>query len=793
MRTKSALLIRLGLATGAVAFATYSVSKPRLDWPGLTALDGSSRLANGERVQPVGNLRIPLPGDLPLAIVPSRFNLNSYIVTGGYHDHGIVVMNLEDQTQGNYIRTTKCTGGLVETEAGSGFFSAGDLGIRSFSVSSNKDEWAPVGFKLPDHAWIQGLALLPDGKLVASDMNHDKILCLDPKSLGTVWSADSGHKPNRVAVSPDGTIIAVTNWGGSSVTLLSADGAGAKTVAVGIHPSELIFARDATLFVSNAGSNSVSIIKGGTVVATVFTSLTPNDLVGSTPTGLSLSPDERTLLVANSGSNNLGVVDVSDKSHPKVKGFVPTGSYPTTVEIAPDGKRFLVGTAKGMKAAPNYPGIKASQTVSDDLKTHYDYLPDRLDGDLMIGDLPSETQLAEWTKTCETNAEREMNSVEVRREEALLPTLRKIKHVVYVIRENRSFDQVLGDLKGVNADPKLCMYGEQITPNGHKLARTFKTFDNLYCDGEVSQDGHQWCCSSYCTDFTEKAWPSSYADRGQADQDDSLTVSPGGYLWDNCRKHGLSYRSYGEFASFQSNKESAPKFNGDSGLAGHASLEWSTSNLRDKDRVGVFIQDMKHAESNGDWPAFMVMSLGEDHTAGRSPGDYTPFSKVASNDVGLGKLIEAVSHSKFWADTAIFVIEDDAQDGPDHLDGHRTVGYVASPYIARGGADHTMYSTASMVRTMELILGLPPMSQHDRHATSMVASFTSHPYMTPFDHLEARIDLEERNPKYGSLAAESAKLDFTAYDRADPDKLNRILWADAKPGIPYPRFGHLAR
>ena len=187
------------------------------------------------------------------------------------------------------------------------------------------------------------------------------------------------------------------------------------------------------------------------------------------------------------------------------------------------------------------------------------------------------------------------------------------------------------------------------------------------------------------------------------------------------------------------------------------------------------------------------MSLGEDHTAGRTPGDFTPFSKVASNDVGLGRLVDAITHSKFWKDTAIFVIEDDAQDGPDHVDGHRTVGYVISPYIKRGGVDHTMYSTASMVRTMELMLGLPPMTLHDRHAASMVESFTKQVNLIPFKYEAARIDLSAKNPKVGKLAEESKKLNFSEYDRADPQKLNRILWEDAKPGTHYPTVSHLAR
>jgi len=755
--------------------------------------DGSTRLPNGERIKPVGRVRIPLNGDMPLGITASVNPNRCYVVTGGYHDHGIAVLDLGDEITDSFIPTTKCSGGLVETADGQGYFAAGDLGVRTFHASTDKDTWTTLGFKLPDHAWIQGLRLLNDGALVATDINNDKLYCLDPSTLQIRWSVAVGHKPNRIAVDHTRKLIAVTNWGGSSVSLVGYDGAHVQQVAVGVQPSELLFGKDGTLYVSNAGSNTVSVVKDGAVVATVFTSLSPNDLVGSTPTGLALSPDQTKLFVANAGANNVTQIDVSSPESPKVMGFIPTGWYPTSVFVPRDGKRLLVATAKGLTPGANYPGTKPQQSLTDDLRNHYDYLPNRLDGDVMVVDMPNADDLAKMTETCRSFTHREMSDELVKREKDMLPTLHKIKHVVYIIRENRTFDQVLGDLPNANADPKLCMYGEKITPNGHQIARTFKTFDNLYCDGEVSQDGHQWCCSSYCTDFTEKAWPSGYADRGSADGDDSVTASPGGYLWDNCKAHGLTYRSYGEFAGFTANRGSAPKFTGEATLEGHTCEAWSLDNGRDCNRVNDFIKEMNDAQKTGNWPNFMVMSLGEDHTSGRDPGEFTPFSKVASNDVGLGKLVEAVSHSKFWPETAIFVIEDDAQDGPDHVDGHRTVGYVISPYIKRGGADHTMYSTASMVRTMELMLGLPPMSQHDRHATSMVASFTSKPDLTPFDHEEARIDLEARNPKTGTLAMESSKLDFSHYDLADPQTLNHILWADAKPGVPYPTAGHLAK
>lgn len=768
------------------ALASYRALRPSFDLPGVKSVNGSLRLANGDRIQPVGRVHIRLKGDLPLAFSASPDGSSCYVVTGGYHDHGLTQIDLGDERNVNFSPTKKCAAGLVSSSDGSYYVAAGDLGIRRFVPSSDKENWSSVPVTLTSHGWIQGLVALSDGTLVASDVNNDHLIAVNPKTGETLWTVSVGHHPHRVAKNPAGHSVAVANWGGSSVSLVDTTTRKVTNVAVGAQPSDVLFSADGTLYVANSGSNSVSIIRGGEVVGTVFTSLVPNDLVGSSPNGLALSPKGDRLYVPNGGSNTVAIVDVADPSKPKIAGFLPTGWYPTAVFATSDGKRLLVATAKGMSSRPNWPGREVEQELTDDMRNQYDYLPNTLTGDVSVVDLPNSEDLVKLTAECQTVAKRQMGLAAVQREAAMLPTLQKIKHVVYIIRESRSYDQVLGDLKGTMAEPNLCMYGERVTPNGHKIAKTWQVLDNLYCDGEVSQDGHQWCNAAYCTDFTEKVWPTGYADRGRPEEDESVAGSPAGYLWDNCAKHGLTYRSYGEFAGFKANKNSAPVFEGPKTLEGHTSEKWSLTGGRDMDRVSIFIDEMRNAETAGDWPNFMVMSLGEDHTSGRDPGQFTPFAKVASNDLGLGRLVDAVSHSKFWKDTAIFVIEDDAQDGPDHIDGHRTVGYFISPYVKRGGVDHTMYCTSSMIRTMELMLGLPPMTQHDRDATSMVASFTDHPDFTPFSAESARIDLMARNPEHGKLAEMSQKLDFSEFDRTDPKILNRILWEDAKPGVPYP-------
>jgi Phosphoesterase family len=364
----------------------------------------------------------------------------------------------------------------------------------------------------------------------------------------------------------------------------------------------------------------------------------------------------------------------------------------------------------------------------------------------------------------------------------------KIKHVIYIIRENRTYDQVFGDLGVGNGDPTLTLFGKNVTPNGHALARHFVTLDNLYCNGEVSEDGHQWCDAAYATDFTEKAWTNSYSKRGEPKATPEVVASPAGYLWDNCRRNNVSFRSYGEGRIVESSPETTPTMDLKGTLLGHVAKDWPREPFvnRDFHRVDYFIKELHQAEQTGVWPQFMIMSLGENHTEGLAGGKYSPLAHVASNDLGLAKLVEAVSRSKFWPETAIFVIEDDAQNGPDHVDAHRTVGLLISPWVKREALDSTMYTTASMVRTMELILGLPPMTQFDELATPMYNSFTNQPEMTAIEALPETVDLEARNPKGGPGDSASRKLDFSDFDRADPDELNRILWEALKPGKEMP-------
>jgi hypothetical protein len=356
------------------------------------------------------------------------------------------------------------------------------------------------------------------------------------------------------------------------------------------------------------------------------------------------------------------------------------------------------------------------------------------------------------------------------------------QHVVYIIKENRTYDQVFGafqDAKGRpagNGDPHLVMFGEDVAPNHHQLAREYGLLDNLYCNGEVSVDGHSWCDAAIATDFNQRSWIMSYSRHGKLPGNEEMENPAAGYLWDLCRRQGVSYKNYGEGA------QRVPSINRG---------KWTGE--RDMDKVQCWIDDLQAAEKTGGLPRFTIMSLGEDHTRGTKPGEFTPDASVASNDIGLGKIVAAATRSRFWKEMAIFVIEDDAQNGPDHVDAHRTVGFVISPFCKRGFVDSTLYTTASMIRTMELILGLPPLTQYDAGATPMFNCFGRTARLTAYHPLTPKVNLHTRNTEKSPFARESQQMDWSEYDRIPEDELNRILWYVTKgPDVPYPAPIHRA-
>jgi YVTN family beta-propeller protein len=562
------------------------------------------------------------------------------------------------------------------------------------------------------------------------------------------------------------------------------------------HPCEMALARSGKfLFVANASRNTVSVIdtRAGKSIELISAGLYPDVPPGSTPNSLALTPDERTLFVANADNNNVAVFDVSNPGRSASLGFIPTGWYPTSVRVTPDGKRLVVANGKGLEPLANplgpQPGVRTHP------KTIEQYIGSLFRGSLSIIDLPElkdrEARLAAWTRAAyQCSPLRPDASVwAVPSPNNPIPTVRggksPIKYCLYIIKENRTYDQVLGDMPEGNGDSELCLFPERVTPNMHQLARDFVLLDNFYVEGEVSADGHEWSMAAYATDFVEKMWPMDYGHNKSGkfpypSEGSFAVASPaGGYLWDRANEAGVSYRSYGEFiaAGKSANQPGRARVKT---LEGHFD-EWFRGfdlSYSDAKRADRFIAELKRFESEGDMPRLQILRLPNDHTHGTTFGFPTPTAYVADNDLALGRVVEAVSHSKFWPQTAIFVVEDDAQNGPDHVDAHRTTAFVISPYVRRGFVDSTLYSTSSMLRTMELILSLKPMSQFDAAACPMFNTFQATADLRPFEHKPANENMGSLNPKQawgGRL-----KMNFTREDAADDLLLNEVVWRSVR-------------
>ena len=570
------------------------------------------------------------------------------------------------------------------------------------------------------------------------------------------------------------------------------------------HPNEMLLSADGRrLFVANANRNSVSVLDAdtGKTVETLVATLTPDAPPGNTPNSLALSTDGRRLFVANANINAIAVFDVSRTGASRSLGFIPAGWYPTSVRLA--GKRLLIANGKGVISDSNRNGPRPG--FNPDAPTP-DYIGRLFQGTVSCIDLPADEeafsrQLGIWSTqaiACRPPAATVGIDPAILKDHPvpLAPGgTSPITHVIYIVKENRTYDQVLGDLPQGRGDPTLCLFPEPVTPNHHALARDFVLLDNFYVESEVSADGHEWSMGAYATDFVEKQWPLSYGHnkRGKFPYPsegayDAAARPAGGYLWDRAIAAGVSIRSYGEWVA-------NGKRPGDPGTAKTKALEGRIDPLfrsfdmrySDLDRAARFIAELARFEAEGEMPRLQIVRLPNDHTSGASPGLPTPTAYMAENDLALGRVVDAVSRSRFWPTTAIFVVEDDAQNGSDHIDAHRTVAFVVSPYVRRGLIDSTLYSTSSMLRTIELILGLEPMSQFDAAAMPMLACFGAQPDLQPYDCRPAQVSLDTRNAATAWGAEASLAMDFSREDAADDLLLNEIVWRSVRgPASPMP-------
>ncbi|MDH7569196.1 MAG: alkaline phosphatase family protein [Armatimonadota bacterium] len=596
-------------------------------------------------------------------------------------------------------------------------------------------------------------------------------------------------------------------------------GAVVKTIEVGLHPSAILAgAGGARVFVANTHSDTVSVIDTASdeVVEEIRVAPPEADRFGSSPAALALSPRGDTLFVANATNNAVAVVVLSGRAsglrrggtaNSRVVGYIPTGWYPGGLAITPDGKTLCVANVKGIGSrTPRADGYNShGHTASVSL------IP-----------VPGRHTLARYSaRVARNNRLRRLEWLKQlpRPDAKPLPVPERLgepsvfEHVLYVIKENRTYDQVFGDIDRANGDPSLCLFGREVTPNQHKLVDEFVLLDNFHCSGVLSADGHQWTDEAYVTDYLERAF-GGFVRSYPYDGGDAMAYAPTGFLWDNALAHGKTVRSYGEMVKARITPRGTWKELYEDFLAGNRRFRiearTTVDSLRphlcptfigfpgivtDVYRAGEFLKELKEFEATGKLPNLMIMLLPNDHTMGTRPGVPTPRAQVADNDLALGRIVDALSHSRFWPKTVVFVTEDDPQAGLDHVDGHRTVGMVLSAYSRRGGkVIHTQYNQTSMVRTIEQILGLPPMNQFDASATPMADCFTPVPDFTPYDHVPNRVPLDEMNPPLSALsgparhwAEVSEALPLDDIDECDEETFNRVIWHSVKGvDVPYP-------
>lgn len=749
-------------------------------------------LPNGWKVTPAGTA-LPL-GDLPLRMVTSPDGKFLVATSNGYGDQGLHIIDLERQKNAYFAPLQNAWLGLQFSADGKKLFASGGGDNKVFIYNFEKGFPAPAGevsfFDPVKPLFVSGLCVDAPGErlYVALNLAHE-LGVVDIKTQSIAKRIPVGDHPYTCGVSADGSKVYVSNWGGRSISEVDARAlTETRKIRVGDHPNDVAIASQGNrLYVANANSNSISVVDrvARKTIETVSVALYPNSPIGSTPNALALTRDGRRLYVANADNNAVAVIALAGKGRSQsiVEGFIPVGWYPTALALSRDEKTLYVANGKGVSSRPNLKGPSPYEKRTKETE----YIGSLFTGILSVIPVPDAATLKPYTAQVYDNSPYrptpKISPVETaipRRAGERSP----IKHVIYIIKENRTYDQVFGDIKEGNGDARLVLFGEDVTPNHHALAREFVLLDNFYHDAEVSADGHNWTTAAYATDYVEKTWPTNYAHRGRPyDYEGGVEVSKPtqGFLWDYAARAGRTYRSYGEFIE-ASKSPDLPSRAREKSLEGHFDplyRPWDL-NYPDQKRVDEWLREFREFEANGQLPQLTLMRLPNDHTEGALAGKPTPRAHVADNDVALGRLVEAVSHSPYWKDTAIFVVEDDAQNGPDHVDAHRTVALVISPYTKRHFVDSTLYSSSSMLRTIELILGLPPMSQFDAAATPMWNSFTRVANLLPYTTLPARVPLDEKNPEKTPGAKRSARLDFSKEDAAPDLEFNEIIWKAMK-------------
>ncbi len=782
-------------------------------------IDVYQKLA-GARVQLPNGWALTPPGqsldldDLPLNLVVSPSKKYLAVTNNGQSTQSITLLDAQTHQILDTAKVGKAYLGLAFSADEKRLYASGGNDNKILVYTLNNGKLTPEEPIVLAKPWP--VKLSPTGLCVDDATNRiyivtkedSSLYIADTKTRQTLHKLNLGAAAYTCLLSPDKNELFISLWGGASVVVVNVN---TQTITAKIatnkNPNDLLLTRDGKyLFVANGNDNTVALIDVSRrqVIETLTTSLFPNAPLGTTPNGLALSDDENTLYIANADNNCLAVFDVTSKGHSRSSGFIPTGWYPTSVKVI--GNKLFVTNGKGFSSKPNPRGpnpvrSRTAQQVGPNPQANpgpVQYIAGLFKGTLSIIDVPNTDVLAAYSRLVYANTPYTKSKEQRSEGEAGNPIPMRvgdkspIRYVFYIIKENRTYDQILGDMPEGNGDPSLCLFPQKVTPNQHALAKEFVLLDNFYVDAEVSADGHNWSSAAYANDYVEKNWVTSYGGRGGTydyEGQKEIAHPRDGFIWDHCQRAGISFRSYGWFVDKKPNIKV---------LEGHNCPDFKGFDLSymDTKRVDVWEKDFDALLAAGTLPKLNTVRLGNDHTSGARVGLPTPEAAVADNDLAVGHFVEHLSKSPIWNESVVFILEDDAQNGPDHVDAHRSIAFVAGGFVKRGYVDHTMYSTSGLLRTLELILGLKPMSQYDAAATPMWRCFAKKADARPFTARAAEIDINEKNVAVNPNSKRSSRFNLSRPDDIDDLIFSEIVWQTVrgqKSVMPAPRRGAFVR
>ena len=733
----------------------------------VVAQNSVTLLPSGWRLSPPGGALVRL-GTMPQGAAISPDGTHIAVVESGYNPPGLRILTLPSLHDSQFVRLTGAFGRPVWLD-GDRIAVAG-ANVDAVYVVDAKTR-AASSLAMPKGSWPCGLALSPGGTALAVIGDGDAAVALMRLRDGAVTQTfAAGAHPSGVAFSPDGRTLYVASRAESVVRAIDLAAGATRTIAAGLHPSAI--ALDPTggiLFVAAGDDDAIRAVRtaDGSTFASYRFAL-PGDRYGLLPNALAVTA--RYAYVSFGGAN--GIARIRYLAGKTVGEFdldavAATGWYPTDVAAARDGTVYAIdGKGEGTLPNPQFDPLNHDRTG---------YVASQTYGSIRA------IAPAEWTSgsgMAPIAANAAPHWTPPPAADTVVRPDGPLRHVIYIIKENRSYDQVLGDVAGADGDPSIVEFGRTITPNQHAIAERFGVFDNAYTNSQVSADGHNWTDAAIANDYVERFWPSTYAGRRKIyDYADAggPDVPHDGYLWDAAARANISYRDYGEYTDLIA-PVAGLVTTAHRGLQGHYDPRYVGWDLdySDLDREAEWLREFRIFERDGNLPALEIVYLPNDHTSGTAPGKRTPQAYAAQNDLALGRLVDAVSHSRYWNSTAVFALEDDSQNGPDHVSDQRSTFYVASPY-AFAGVHHQHYSTAAVLATIEKILDLRPLTPYDATAQPLYAAFGTRPVQKPYDAIAAKIDLDARNAKTAYGAQESARMDWSRPDAADPAELNAIL------------------